>query len=361
MDDVLQIIHRFQITGTPKQAKSYGGGHINETYKIITLEKSQPDYLLQKINQEVFSNVDALMENIYKVTEHIKSKASPGRQQVLTIIPTKEGRLFYHDQSGNWRVFEFIVNAKSYDKAETKKQAFEAARMFGQFLRDLSDFPVEELNITIPDFHNIDFRLQQFKEALSDAKTQRIKKAQKQIKAVRKNSHLASELYDSATSGELPLRVTHNDTKFNNILLDKDGYGYAVVDLDTVMPGYVFYDVGDGIRTGVVTAEEDEQNLDLVTIDGPKYEAYLKGYLEGAGDILTGEELESISMAGFYMAFIMGVRFLTDYLNGNVYYKVGFPEHNYYRARCQLHVAELLIEKAEYTMELVLNNEKRAL
>jgi len=353
MDDALQIIQRFQIAGTPEQAESFGGGHINETYKIITLERSQPDYLLQKINQEVFPNVDALMENISRVTEHIKSKASPSRRQVLTIIPTKEGRLFYHDQSGYWRVFEFIGNAESYDKAKTEKQAFEAARMFGRFLRDLSDFSVEELNITIPDFQNIDYRLNQFREALSGAGKDRIRKAKKQIQMVQNNSATASKLFASAISGELPLRVTHNDTKFNNVLLDKHDNGVALVDLDTVMPGYVFYDVGDGIRTGIVTAEEDEQNLDLVNIDRPKYEAYLKGYLEGAGDILTGKELDSISMAGFYMAFIMGVRFLTDYLNGNVYYKVGFPEHNYFRARCQLYVAELLKEKREDTQNFV--------
>lgn len=353
MDDILQIIERFQINGKPGRADRFGDGHIHETYKVSTLESSHPDYLLQKINREVFGDVKGLMENIYKVTEHIRQKTGSVRQQVLTIIPTRKGHLFYISKGSCWRVFEFISRAESHEQAETEKQAFEAAKLFGQFLGDLSDFPAEELHTTIPNFHNIEFRLNQFEESLSGAGANLIKKARKQIEAVQENTSLALGLYDSAISGHLPLRVTHNDTKFNNILLDKDGKGYAVVDLDTVMPGYVFYDVGDGVRTGVVTAGEDEQNLDLVVIDEAKYAAYIKGYLEGAGDILTSEELESIPMAGFYMAFIMAVRFLTDYLNGNVYYRIDFPDHNFYRARCQLHVAELLKGKTDDIQKLV--------
>lgn len=354
MEDLLTIIEQFRIAGTPERADSFGSGHIHATYKVQTLEPSAPDYLLQEINREVFGDVQGLMENIYKVTEYLKSKKISGSQQVLTLIPTKEGQLFYQDNGHCWRMFKFIAGAHSYEKAETEKQAFEAAKMFGLFLRDLSDFPVDDLHITIPNFHNIEFRLQQFRESLAEAHPQRKKKARKLIEMVQSNSPRVLQFYKSATSGDLPLRVTHNDCKFNNVLLDKDGYGYAVVDLDTVMPGYVFYDVGDGLRTGAVTAAEDEQELDLVNIDDSKYEAFINGYLQGAGDILTEEELKSISIAGYYMAYIMGVRFLSDYLKGDVYYKVAFAEHNYFRARCQLYVAERFKKKIGDTRQMIL-------
>ena len=343
---MIKIINEFQITGTPKTAKAFGGGHINKTYKVTTKENATADYLLQKVNHEVFPDIEGLMKNISMVTKHIKEKENSHQQHVLTIVLTKDGELFFKNTEGYWRVFEFLGDAHSYEKAKTEKQAFEAAKMFGLFLRDLSDFPAQNLNETIPNFHNIAYRLKQLDEALRNAEPHRATKAKKQISQVEEGSHIALDIYNSAFSGALPLRVTHNDTKFNNVLLDKHGRGYAVIDLDTVMPGYAFYDVGDGVRTGVVTAEEDEPNLVSVKIDEEKYKAYIKGYLVGAGDILTKEELKSIPMAGFYMAFMMGVRFLTDYLNGNIYYQVKFPEHNYYRARCQLHVAELLKEKA---------------
>jgi Ser/Thr protein kinase RdoA (MazF antagonist) len=353
MDEIVQIMEEFQITGSPVRAERFGGGHINETFKITTQEKSAPDYLLQKINHEVFQDVQGLMQNISRVTEHIKSKKTSGPRQVLTIIPSKEGRLFYHADGVFWRVFIFIDNARTYENAKSEKQAFEAAKMVGLFLRDLSDYPAADLHITIPNFHNIEFRLQHFHNALSGADRQRKIKALHQIEAVQNSAPILLKFFKSATSGELPLRITHNDTKFNNVLLDEDGHGVALVDLDTVMPGYVFYDVGDGLRTGTVTAEEDEQNLDRVKVDESKYDAYINGYLEGAGDILWDNELESLTMAGFYMAFMMGVRFLTDFLDGDVYYRTDFPEHNYYRARCQLHTAKLLKRKVDYTRSLV--------
>ncbi|MTI87981.1 MAG: aminoglycoside phosphotransferase family protein [Balneolaceae bacterium] len=342
--DVLAVIHKFSISGTPVKAVPFGGGHINKTYKVTTQEEHSADYLLQRINHNVFSDVKGLMENIYKVTAHIKKKTALGEEHVLTIVKTRDDKLYYKNGNGYWRVFEFLKGAQSFDKAQTQKHAFEGARMFGLFLKDLADFPVGELHITIKDFHNIDFRLRQFEEALKSADEDLIEQAAGQIHLVQKYSDLMSGIYNKAVSGGLPLRVTHNDTKFNNVLLNKDGMGQSVIDLDTVMPGFVFYDVGDGIRTGVINADEDEQDLDDVVLDIDKYQAYIEGYLDGTGDILTPEELKSIPYSGAYMAYIMGVRFLTDYLNGNIYYRVRFPEHNYYRSRCQLYVTSLLLE-----------------
>lgn len=350
---LLEIIEQFQISGAPERIKLFGDGHINKTYKVSTREVDEKDYLLQKINHKVFPDVNALMDNIYKVTSYIKKKPSSDHQRVLSIIPTLNDQFFYEGTGGYWRVFPFLGDARSYEKAETEEQAFEAAKMFGSFLKDLSDFPPRELHITIQDFHNVTTRLKQFEKALLTADSHCIHLAYKQIKLVKKYRSAAEKLYNSASSGELPLRVTHNDTKFNNVLLDKENNGYAVIDLDTVMPGYVFYDIGDGIRTGVITAEEDEQNLDLVGIDEAKYESYVRGYLEGAGGILTSKELQSIPEAGFYMAFIMGVRFLTDYLNGSIYYPVDFPDHNYYRARCQLYLASLFKQKEKEMRRLL--------
>ncbi|MDZ7715721.1 MAG: aminoglycoside phosphotransferase family protein [Balneolaceae bacterium] len=249
MSDLIEIVEKFQIFGVPEKIEPFGGGHINKTYKVSTKESYEKNYLLQKINHKVFTDVDALMDNICKVTSHIKEKASSDHQGVLRIIPTLQGRLFYKDADRYWRVFEFLGDACSYDKAETKKQAFEAAKMFGLFLKDLSDFSPRKLHITIQDFHNINVRLKQFNQALIEADSHRIEKAIDQVNMIEEYQKLAINLYQSADSGDLPLRVTHNDTKFNNVLLDKDEKGYAVIDLDTVMPGYVFFDVGDGVRS----------------------------------------------------------------------------------------------------------------
>ncbi len=321
----------------------FGNGHINDSYRVKVDAPGNPGYLLQRVNHEVFKDVPGLMENIRKVTEHLRSRSLG--TEVLTIIPTKKGELFIEKEDQYWRVFEFIEGARSLDKAENAGQSYEAGRAFGMFLENLEDLPVEELKVTIPDFHNMSRRLEQFRESMEKAISSRIGPASDEISFVNGYAEEMEQIYLKAK--ELPLRITHNDTKFNNLLLDRHGNVRAVIDLDTVMPGYVFYDVGDSIRTGAIAADEDEQDLNLVKIDDGIYEAFFNGYLDAAGMKLTHEELLSLPKAGAYMAFIMGVRFLTDYMSEDVYYKTKYPEHNLVRARCQLYVCKLLLEKAK--------------
>lgn len=340
--DALSIIKKFRIEGSGVEAIPFGNGHINDSYRVKVDSPGNPGYLLQRINHAVFKDVPALMENINKVTEHLRSDSF--EMEVLTLIPTLEGELFHKEDGQYWRVFEFIEGAESLDKAENAGQSYEAGRAFGLFMRDLEDFSAQELHMAIPDFHNMSTRLQQFREALANGTNARVQGAGNEINYVQELSHDMEQIYLNAL--KLPLRVTHNDTKFNNLLLDRHGKVRAVIDLDTVMPGYVFYDVGDSIRTGTITSDEDEQDLSKVKVDDEIYEAFLNGYLDAAGLKLTHEELLSLPLAGAYMAFIMGVRFLTDYLNGDVYYKIKYPEHNRVRARCQLHVCKLLLKKA---------------
>ena len=332
--DVLSIVRQFRIEGVPEQAVPFGGGHINDTFKVEMQTPGHPGYLLQRINHEVFPEVAKLMENIRAVTEHLKIKG--GEQAVLTIIPANNGELFIRNNDGYWRLFEFIEEGQSLEKAETPEQAYEAAFAFGKFMSNLVDYPVEQLHTTIPDFHDVSKRLIQFRVALREADPERGRKARPHILFVNENYEPVEKIWIDASEGEMPLRVTHNDTKFNNLLFNNEGKAVAVIDLDTVMPGYAFFDVGDALRTGVVTADEDETDLDKVVIDQAKYEAYLKGYLKATESILTEKERASLNHAGAYMAFIMGLRFLTDYLKGDVYYKTKYPEHNLDRAICQL-------------------------
>lgn len=341
--DPLSIISHFMIEGNAIEAIPFGNGHINDSYKITVDAPGNPGYLLQKINHTVFTNVPALMDNIRKVTEHLQAKAEG--MEVLSIIPTRERELFLQEGENYWRVYEFIEGARSLEKADTEAQSYEAGRAFGLFLRDLEDLPADDLHITIPDFHNLSKRLQQFWGSLAMLTPERSKAAIEEITFVNEIASDMEQIYLDAQ--ELPLRITHNDTKFNNLLLDRHGKVRAVIDLDTVMPGYVFYDMGDSIRTGAMTADEDEKDLSLVMVDDKIYESFFNGYLDAAGMKLTHEELLSLPKAGAYMAFIMGVRFLTDFNNGDIYYKTRYPEHNLDRARCQLHVCRLLLEKAK--------------
>lgn len=246
-----------------------------------------------------------------------------------------------------------MKNLKSYDRPGTATQVYEGAKAFGQFFYDLTDFPNDQLCITIPRFHDLEFRLLQFSQALEVAQRERSRQASDQIKFVKNNAAELMFLQDLTRKGRVPLRVTHNDTKFNNVLLDENDKGKCVIDLDTVMPGLVHYDFGDGIRTGSVTCEEDEADLSLVDIDIAKYEAYIAGYLDVTREVLTPLELEYLHIAAPFMAFIMGVRFLTDHLAGDAYYKIDFPGHNLQRAKCQLHLSKVMLDRKKEIAELI--------
>ena len=348
----LSVIQQFYVRGVPSETIPFGNGHIHDTYKVLNDDPESPDYILQKVNHEVFPSIAEVMQNIERVTSHLRQKES-FKETTLRVVPTVDEQLFYTNGNEYWRVFEFVNGGRSYEKASTPDIAFEAARTYGAFLAALSDFSVDQLHVTIPDFHNMMFRVSEFEKALSKASDQRKEQAFGQIEYVKKVAGEMCELYDTSIANDLPLRVTHGDTKFNNVLFNAKGGGLCVIDLDTVMPGYLYFDIGDGVRTGVVSTEEDEVDLQKVQVDITAYKAYVSGYINATKHILSPLEYSYIPKAGPYMAFIMGIRFLTDYLAGDVYYKTRYQEHNLHRARCQFYVCDLLKECEPAIKELV--------
>jgi Ser/Thr protein kinase RdoA (MazF antagonist) len=337
------LLSHFQLTGTVLSAKPLGSGHINDSYRVSM--DGDIDYLLQRINHEVFPDVAGMMRNIDLVTSHLRDKMIGSGQRTLTVIPAKSGALFLQDEVGNsWRVYEFLTDLEGFDLLDTPEQAYEGARAYGHFLRFLDDFPAEQIVDVIPDFHNISSRLKAFASSVKADVVGRGRRCKEEIKSIESLANRLTTIQRSWDAGQLPTRTTHNDTKFNNVLFDGDGIGRAVVDLDTVMQGVVHFDFGDGVRTGAATAPEDEADLHLVGVDPAKYQAFQEGYLEITQDYLTPLELELLPLAGPLLAYLMAVRFLTDFLNGDVYYKTAYPDHNLVRGRNQLKLVEELLK-----------------
>ena len=345
------IIDKFAIEGKVDKVKPFGNGHINDTFQIVNSIDGCPDYLLQRVNHEVFKDVPGMMNNIWQVTEHINQKNNSThngseKQETLKLVKTNTGELYSKKEDGSfWRVFDFKKGLKSYDLVETPEQAYEGAKAFGLFFKLLSDFPAEKLTDTIPNFHNIILRLETLKDVIKKYPEGRTLEVQDEIKFVFSVAEQMCQIETLKNDGVIPLRVTHNDTKFNNVLLSPDDKGICVIDLDTVMPGVVHYDFGDGIRTGTTTAEEDEEDLNLVQFDMNKYEAFAAGYLETTRDILSLVEIQNLGISGALFAYIMGVRFLTDYISHDVYYKIGYPTQNINRARCQFELTRKILER----------------
>jgi thiamine kinase-like enzyme len=345
------IIDKFAIEGKVDKVDPFGNGHINDTFHILNSVEGCPDYLLQRVNHEVFKDVPGMMNNIWQVTEHINKKNDvtenrSEKQETLKLVKTKAGELYSKKEDGSfWRVFDFKKGLKSYDLVETPEQAYEGAKAFGLFFKLLSDFPAEKLTDTIPNFHNIILRLETLKDVIKKYPKGRSLEVQEEIKFVFSIAEQMCQIETLKNDGVIPLRVTHNDTKFNNVLLSPDYKGICVIDLDTVMPGVVHYDFGDGIRTGTTTAEEDEADLNLVQFDINKYEAFAAGYLEKTREILSPVEVENLGISGALFAYIMGVRFLTDYISHDVYYKIGYPSQNINRARCQFELTRKILER----------------
>ena len=328
-----EILKNFNIDTLPS---IYGNGHINDTYIV----HAKPDYILQRINKNVFTNPPAVMENIMGVTEFLRKKIAaeggdPDRE-TLALIYTKDGKPYYKHTNGEYyRVYKFISGAKSYDVVEKPEQLYNAARAFGKFQRMLADYPADKLNETIIDFHNTPVRYEQFKEALKNDKAGRAATAEKEIKFVLDRECDAGIVVDALKEGKIPLRVTHNDTKLNNVLLDsKTGEGVCVIDLDTVMPGSLLYDYGDALRFGGSSGAEDEKDLDKIYFKIDNFTAFTKGFLEELTNI-TDEELKLLPFSVKLMTLECGSRFLADYLNGDTYFKTAYPEHNLVRARTQ--------------------------
>ncbi len=353
--DIGAIACQFQIDGGFAGATTYGSGHINDSYCVTFHQAGMPvRYILQLINRSIFKNPIALMENIQRVTSHLASKVSgePNRSElVLTLIPAHDLRVYYADADGNyWRTYRFIENAHTYDAVESTDQAFQAAKAFGRFQELLVDLPAPRLHDTIKDFHQTRKRFMALEQAIASDANGRAVLARSEIEFAFARQSITSVLLDA----NLPERITHNDTKFNNVMLDDvTGEGICIIDLDTVMPGLALHDFGDMVRTTTSPAKEDEQDLSRVTMQFSMFEALVRGYLASAGDFLTKAEKQHLVFSGKLMTFEQGVRFLTDYLQGDAYYKVSRDEHNLDRCRTQFKLLESIEQQEERMDRLV--------
>jgi hypothetical protein len=353
-----QVVSNFCTEGETSGGELFGSGHINETFFLKNLDENCPDYLLQRINHNIFKDVPALMDNIHRVTNHLRMKLEdvPGVQpekEVLTLVPTRDKQFFYCDKDGNyWRMYKFLP-ANNYDLLQTEFQAYECGKAFGRFQAMLSDMDATLLAESIPNFHNIELRIDRFNQAIEADVANRVKDVLPEIEFLRERMAQMKEVLALGRAGMLPLRITHNDTKLNNVLLDENDRAQCVIDLDTVMPGYVAYDFGDAIRTIINTAAEDEKDLHRINLNIPLFKAYAQGYFKEAGSFLTEMEVESLSMGVLLIPYEQTVRFLTDYIEGDTYYKIHFPEHNLQRTRAQLQLLKKLEEQFESLKNIV--------
>jgi len=356
IDEIRQVAAQFPLHGTLTSAEPYGSGHINDTMLVSFDQAGAPvRYIFQRINDQIFKDVPLLMENIARVTKHMTSKeANEDNRRALALILTEDEQPYYRTPEGRfWRVYLFIEKARTFDKLENAQQAFEAARAFGAFQAALADLPGEPLRETIPNFHNTTQRFANLRAAIERNTAGRKDEVAAEIAFALSHEGEVSRLLDLADKGEIPLRTTHNDTKINNVMLDDEtGEGICVIDLDTVMPGLSLYDFGDMVRTAVSPAAEDEVDLSLIEVRLPVFEALVKGFVEGAGSILTEAEWQNLVFAGKLMTFEVGIRFLTDYLDGDVYFRTHRPGHNLDRCRTQFRLVEEL-EKQGADLEAI--------
>ncbi len=356
-----KICRKFGIEGDYLRYELVTNGHINTTYKVYFFrDGEEKDYILQRLNTYVFKNPIEVMNNISSVTEYIRAKIKSGgisaKRYVLHYYKNVDDGNYYiiGDQGGFWRLCRYIDNSKSFDETNNLKVLEEAGRAFGNFQLHLADYPVKDLHIAIPHFHNTVRRYQTFKESIEKNESGRRNLVEAEIKEYLALEEISTKMYKMQKAGELPLKVTHNDTKLNNVLFDEKTFeNLAVVDLDTVMPGLVAFDFGDAIRFSANTSVEDETDLSKVKLDLVKYESFTKGFIETVGKALSEKEKETMALGAITMTVECGMRFLTDYLDGDKYFKVDHPEHNIDRARCQLHLAKDMIKHIDEMNEIV--------
>jgi hypothetical protein len=349
----------FDIQGAFAAGRPYGSGHIHDTFLIETKEKDRPKYILQRINHAIFQDVPAMMENIVRVTAHMRDKLNAGakggfHREVLTVIPATDGRFFHHDEEGNyWRCYRFIEHARTFDLVPSPELALEGGRLFGGFLRLLADLPGPPLHVTIAGFHDVGIHLQRFLDNLQADPLGRGKAAAAAIAFVQARAEAMKRKQRLGQAGRIPLRVTHNDTKFNNVLFDRQGRGLCVIDLDTVMPGYAHNDFGDAMRSGCNRAREDEPDLERVEFDLALFAAYAKGFLAPLRGCLNSHETANLAFSAKLFAYLIGVRFLSDHLAGDRYFKTGYSGHNLQRARVQFRLLECMEDRFAQMEDIV--------
>ena len=353
---LLEAISHFEIDGNVINIEENHNGHINDTF-VVTAEneeKKRTRYIVQRINSNVFPNLKNVMFNIQEVLSFMRKKIADNHgdlsKEALTLVPTKNKASYFEDEEGSFfRAYLYLEDSLSYNQATSPEVFGASGRAFGKFQRDLNGFDAAKLFEVIPNFHNTPKRYQDFLKALSLASEERKEEAKEEIKRAKENQYISEFL----SGKNVPLRVTHNDTKLNNVLFFEGNNKTCVIDLDTIMPGYSLYDFGDSIRFGANEAKEDEKDLNKVKLSLAFFKAYLDGYMEGAGETLTKEEIALFPEAGMLMTYECGIRFLTDFLNGDTYFKISYPNHNLVRAKDQFALVEDMKKKLPQMRELV--------
>lgn len=354
------IASRFRLEGTVESVKPLGEGFINDTFIIKTVPEEATDYILQRKNKKIFTDVPAMMDNIRRVTEHIKNKVSAAagdpRREALTVTPTTDGQLFYQDDEGEyWAVCEFIKDTIAYEAAETPELAYQGGKGIGKFQSMLADF-TGSLSDILPGFHNIRFRFDQWDKAIAQDAAGRVKNLAEQIDWIESRREEMLDFWKLVENGTIPTRVTHNDTKINNILFDKEGNVLCVIDLDTVLSSTCLNDYGDAMRSYTNTGLEDDPNLDNVSMNIEIFRAYTAGYLSETNKFLTPAELDYLAFSAKYITYEQVLRFLMDYINGDTYYKVKSPDHNLVRTKAQYKLLRSMEQQYD-TMKAIVKEE----
>ena len=357
--DLREISSNFRIYGDFVSATPFGSGHINSTYKVVFNQGGAPvSYIFQKLNTEVFKEPRAVMENVHRVLLHQKEKLTDredSSRRALSLVLGKDDKFMYMDRFKNyWRAYFFIENTTCYNVMKDVSLAFKVAKTFGEFQKMLVDLPGGRLNDTIPDFHNTPKRYETLEKAIAEDIGDRVKDVQEEIDFLLSRKNLAGKLIGLHKAGKLPERICHNDTKLNNVMMDNDtGEGICIIDLDTVMPGFTLYDFGNLIRTGTSPAEEDERDLSKVTMQMSLFKAIARGYLSEAGGFLTKAEKENLAFSGVLTTLEDAVRFLTDHLQLDPYYKIHREGHNLDRCRTQIALIRSIEEQMDEMNEFV--------
>lgn len=361
MDKLAKIMDNFNHKGDFVSAEQLTAGNINKTYLLNFKDENGNDikYILQQLNTNVFKKPVEVMENIMVTTSHLKNEientGKSANRRVLMFATDKQGKPYYQDENnGFWRSYVYIDNATAYDSVENPKDFFKAGETFGKFQKFLSNFPAETLHETIKDFHNTPVRIQAFKNAVNQNLGNRKHLVEDEINFILERENKASKIIDLINNRKIPVRVTHNDTKFNNILIDNEtGEAICVIDLDTIMPGSALFDYGDAIRYGTCTGAEDEEDLSKIDMDFVLFEEFTKGFVIETKDFLTDEEIKLLPLGAYTMTLELAVRFLTDYLDGDKYFKVTKPDHNLARARTQIKLTKIMEQNMDKMNEIV--------
>lgn len=362
---LFDIASQFKFDGQVQTIEPFGNGHINDTFMVFCTDGHQKNkYILQRLNTNIFPNYEGLMNNVYMVTEFMKkivlAQGGDVARETLSLVPTKNDKMFLVDGHDCWRAYLNIDNTIAYQIVDDASIFADSGRAFGKFIARLDDFDATKLCEVIPNFHHTVDRFNNLVNAIHNNKSSRKDMAKNEIEFALARKDFCSTIVDALAKGDIPLRVTHNDTKLNNVLIDATtGKAICVIDLDTIMPGSLLYDFGDSVRFGCSTALEDEQDLDKVDFDINLYDAYCQGFLDGIGDKITPNEVAMLHIGSMMMTLECGMRFLTDFLDGDTYFKTQYKEHNLVRCRTQFKLVSKMEKLADQMISIANKHYKK--